>query len=762
MPSTVLAPAIPGLTVENPWDRKQPDLFRILAMPSGTEEQERRKAGALVEYVKCQFEAHQWYYREAALCTAFYYGAHWGYWNELDNSFVGSPEPREADMVRVVINLYKPTCDQGASILTQEAPIFGTVAGTSEYKDSAASEVSDLFSRYLWREYDFDGMYELAARDSFSCGTAFWLCEWDPLAGPSQVVMEMDPLSGQMIPKFRLVKEPEYGEDGSLSSDPQIEPIEKPTGDYRFTYLAREQVAFDSTAKNWRTATSVAIRMKTSQTDLYERYKEKFDGDAAGVRSDDSEFSTESASKASLEGAPWTSEAAKKDEREVYRLYVKKCGKYRRGKFFEFDERRIYLDKDNPVYPPKEAPDEAWPRVMCPLFTFICDDRGTSPWGLGRGKDILNPQKDFNATVSKAIQHIAVAATAKFVMPQAVKSSWDTEVGQVFRTPRGMPAGSIHAVHVQDLSPVYVSMAEFLETKMEKIAGINAATQGESPSSGASGRMVNSLQARDFARLRQVKQRLDNTMAEMVRYCLYLWRENADARRKIVVAGENQEIQVLWFDKSTLAAGTDVVVLNDSSIPRDPAQRMIVLRQFFETLNMIQDPGLKNALFDVTRFRDFAGYAERVNADQVKARRNALQILAGKPVFSYEGDDPMIHKAELDRLAKSREFERLVLSQIESDGWSQAFEYLTQLNTYYTMLSAGKTQVRPGGEVPPPTAPAPKTFPTPPQPGVPMPQPQQGPAPVPMPGGPPSMPSPAGPPPSGPQPGPAIPAMASV
>ena len=688
------APALPGITTEDRRDERVPALITALGEP----DEDGKRAQALDLVAREWFEVAAWYHRESVECTANYFGAQYGFWSDPEARFITVPEPRRQDEVRVVVNILKPVVDQAVGILTQEPPVFKPRAATTEGEDSAVQQAAADFIAYLWRHNDLDALYRLSGRGSVNTGTAYILPVWDETEGP--ISEAADPVG--------------VGPDGPVAQSA------KKIGDLRYTYLDNSQVAYEPGCRRERDSSAVVIR---------ERYRlsvarKKFDlEDAAltdGADRADTSFDLDAARRANrvspVDGS-WSQEESSlsDDEILVYTFFVGSCPEYPRGLQISVGGGKVLYEGPNPRFPAPGEPDVLWPATKWPVFKIVCDPRENSPYGRGRLLDQIEVQRSFNGTVSKSLEHMAKVANAKVYMPKGLDVEWTDQVGQVIRLPRTMQSGQIGYLSPSDLPPTYFHMWDRLREVIEYGIGVNASTMGASATNVESGRHANMLMQRDYGRLDPVKRALDTVWADIMRYSLQLFRRHADQQRKVLIAGENHQTSIQFFDQAAFASPVDVIVENNQSIPRDPTQRSTFLTQLAQNLALIEDPTKQAMFLELYRLHDFEPFLERMNPDQVKARRMCQRILLGQPTPVFPGDDPLVFKAELERLAKSEEYEGRVASE-GGEQTSPTAQLLMALWLHYTQSAAGPA-TEPGPATP--QSPGAATPPAEPQTGAP-------------------------------------------
>lgn len=724
MQAPTFSPAIPGVTSpRGGTDRAVPSVLRAL------EREGDDRASALVGVAKEWFAAHKWYYRESTECLAFYGGSHHGRWLDRINQWVARPETRHNDMIRVTVNAIKPAVDTAVALLTQESPIFGCAAAKDEARDTAAAQAGDTILDYYWTQNRLVETYRSSARDAFITGSSPVLVEWDTQAGRIQPVLGADG-----TPEFSLVDDP------SSPLGINFQPKEEAVGDLRFRQLPRESVAFEPGADTDQSGVGIFVRERVLRSALRDQFPESAEKIPERSTTDDGDDDQREGHRADRASSQPTSNSGRRTDAEVvdvYTLYLRKCPKYPQGLMVKFVEETVLYEGDNPVYPKKVEPDALWPRFNWPVFFVKCDERTLEPWGRGRVIDMLDPQRGLNGVVSKALQHVATIANTKVMLPKTADFEWSDEIGQVLRLSRMVAPNQIGYLSPPNFPQEFVVMWDRFKAELEYAAGINASSMGQSPTSDASGRMVQLLQQKDTGRIAPVKRSIDATWAEIMRYALFLFRRHADQKRQILVVGENDEVSLKFLSGADLSAATDVRVFNDQMIPHDPSQRMLWLQQFTQTLLSVPDPGARKMVMRLARVKDFEGFLADLDPSEAKSLRMIQQVLLGAPVYVWPGDDAMAMAQEIDRFAATREYELLVEREKGMGGWSKTEGYLSQLYAYYKGVATGQAPVMPAGFMAPPQAPAPPMM-TPP--GLPM-----GSAMPPMLGAP--MPGPGAPPP---------------
>lgn len=682
------APSIPGIDVgsESP---RLPALARALRRlkeaEKGTDEEAVKAAvGELSSIARAWFQQHEWYYQEATECVANYYGAQWGYYDRNAGRFITNPEPRTNDQVRVVINVIAPIVDQATGIITKEPPIFDVSAATPEGRDSGAQQAGHYLLDHIWRHHRLDSHYRSSGRKTYLTGSDFLMWEWDETAGPP-------------------------GRNASMSMDGLGSPA--PSGDLRFTRLSHKDVAFDPCAKSGVSGEALIVRERWSRADLRSRHPMTWSSaEGGGSDADDETYSVRSAETYSPIAGRSAIDESRQDGEEVtrYTMFVPRNPDFPLGARVTFtDDTLLAPLAENPIYPKPGEPSRSWPSDPWPVFQITCDQRDENPWGKGRVVGMIGPQQAFNGVVSKSLQHIAKIANAKIILPKALDTEWTDEIGQEIRVNRMVQAGQISYVSPPQLPSEFFVAWDKLKVELEYMGGISASTNGQVPFADTSGRAMMAAQEQDYGRLKPVKMELDQVWARAMNFALRLFQRHADAQRQITIVGENGATSLAYFSKADLTAELDLRVLNDQSIPRDPAKKMLWLQSFMQMLAQAPDPQSRAALYRLAQIKDMEPLLETLQPDLVKARRMTDRIMLGETTPVFDGDDPLTFKTELERLAKTEEYENRVKRERDEVGISLTETLLMSAWTYYTQRAAAAM----GGMMPPSAPVSPATTP---------------------------------------------------
>jgi len=693
-----------------PSAKRLPGMLAALKKPKGSDD----RAKALTTEIEDWFEAWLWIRKERIELSAHYNGLHWGYLDDRRLLWVGNTLDEDADRVRITVPVTKRCVDQAAAMMTQDDPVFRAAQGRPGVAAAAAGECARAFLDKVWEQHRLADLYQDTAKSSFYLGTDFILLEHDETAGPLGPILRPDgtPVM-EAIPDDEASEgaDDEAGEgeapvmpegvgaDGSLvapsgpaggvapqdGSDagapapallpptavaPPVRPKFGPQGDLKYRVVPGEDVAFDPLSKKrgGQDGIGVVIRWQESRARLMEIAPDKFEELPESGQPEARSTVTESRiARSSASGSPYGDEK-QDDALTVYCLFLRARPDAQRGNAFLICEGKILWEGDNDIYPTEEEVKngELWPAENWPLFDFIADSRPGCPWGRARTLDVIGLQHAINAEASKCLQDDALMANRKYVMPAGMDDEPTDEPGQVFRVARqfwAMTNGDPVRIINNGLGPDYLSHMAVLIAQFEQAVGINAASQGQAPSNDPSGRLSDSLQKRDDARIAPLRRAHNRQWARLQNYALRLIRRHWTGERMLKMTGADGSVALQSFKVADLAAGTEVLVMQDT-LPSDMQQRQLLLTNVTKDLAALGDnEELKTAYLEALGMPDMTDFLRRRSPHLSSAIDNNRLLLLGQRPLPAPWDNPLIHKAELERFLCSRDYKDRVTAE---------------------------------------------------------------------------------------------------
>ncbi len=628
----------------------------------GSPRDPKERGLALVAVARAWFDNQRWVVREQIKCREMVNGKQWGYFDDKLWSWIPDPEAEDDDEVRLVVNLIKPATDQMIAMLTRDPPQFGATGGQNEIADTAASQFATELIRFDWRSDRLDEMFRLSAKNVAEVGESWLLTQWDPQGGPW----------GKVGEEFSLVETPPPVPGMPPSTDFKIEDKLGLQGTPKTRLIPGENVAVDPHARSSDAdGLAIFVRERVSRAEMRERFPDKWEKVATGEDGSEGTQDQDDADRADrtsvLGDAPtWgRGDDPKKESVDLYSCWIRATSDYPRGRMVcVASDGTICHEGHNEVYQLEDEEPDLAPRVPWPLSRAICDPHDSSPRGRSRVLDAMEPQQAYNELISKEMEHYATIANTKVTLPAGLNVEWTDKIGQVIRVPRNLPLQSGAIGYLQPpVPPDYLTPAREFEAKVEKILGVNQSTQGQVPYSNTSGRAINAAAEKDETRIAPVKRALMATWAEVMLFRLRLYRRYATYERQMLMVGENHATEFEFWDRSKLSKTLDVVVYNDAMLPSDPTAKGLAINQIAMTLGQIQDEKFRVQVARMYGLRNFESVLSEMNRHDEKAERENRKIMSGEPVEVWEADDHLVHKARIEDLINSEQFERQVAEE---------------------------------------------------------------------------------------------------
>jgi len=748
-------PVVPGVTAVAAFSSaKLPDVLRALAESKPMSDERAQK---LTDISKTWSDAHKWARREAVKCLAYDFDAHYGFIDDSTGLWTGNTLDKDADRVRITVPITRAINDAAVALLTQDEPIFLAVPGRSGVASRAAAKVGRAFCDWAWDFHKLTEVYRGIARGVFCVGTDFLLLEWNKAAGQHGPLLRPDgtPVMEE-VPDEEAGEAPDVeaaelpagvGPDGSLVPPPlpagdagneaalglgvpemaapagpplrQLRPKEGPQGELSYRRLTVDQVHFDPTARKpgGTDGIGIIVEWDESRATVYEMLK------AAGREAEF--FSLTEEGDAELDQRMQRTQRASAGDGggrintdgkiKMRVMYLRARTDRPRGDCFVWCGRKMVYEGENDVYPTKaeRAKGELWPSEDWPVFTFLGDERRDNPWGRGRTVSGIPLQDAINGCYSKDLQHQALIANVKYVLPAGFDWEPNDEPGQVARPAKkfyDMTGGKPVQMTQPPQMPEYRVEAEGLIQKYEYVVGVNAASMGNAPSAQPSGALTQKLQDRDVGRIAPMKRALDRQMARVQTYALRLIRRHSTGERELRIVGDDMSVSLKLFQVAELAAGTEILVLNDNALSRDPTRRSLQLESVFRTLQGIQSPDMQDAYLELARLPDLTDWLQRRSPHQTAAQAMCETLLAGDPWLPGPWDNAMIFKAEIERFGLSIEYRTAVAREKaspETMGQSPLEQRVVEAWTYYSQTAvAAAVPPQPAAPAVPTQAPA--------------------------------------------------------
>lgn len=637
------------------------------------------------------------------------------------------PAP-EKKVTRVELNHMAPLLFDVASLQCQDLPNMKATAGTDSSSAASAQQCADTLIWWMWEQGGYDDK-NFEVRFAAGVGGNWFLYPlWDASAGRLvDVVDHYEPVPGP--------PDPVTGVPSGMS----LEPVMKKVREGNFadrTVSCFSGLPDPASVSEWDGegfAIHERLPLATLQR-LYPAMKEFLVIDRS-TNGSDGTFYAERLKGVSPRTGGMMGSASQEQASEttsVFTIFLRTCDDFYRGRWAVVACGKILYMGDNPVYPSQKEEDlgEEFPQYHWPIWRIGHDLIPGSYFAQGGGVRILGAQRKLNGVASKKLHLLKRVAHPVLVKPKRADFIKSDEPDQQINVSDTLAPGSIYYLQ----SPNFPQELQYEEKasveQMETILGVHAGTRGASQE-GNSGTKDRQLFQRDLGRLAVVKNRTDRQLAQAFSYKLRLWRRYATTSRTIRIVGENNAIAARQMDMASISAGTDVVVYDETQMPKDPAGRVMHLKaavdmKALDMADPIQRAGVLEAMgLGVHKHFESTLYADRRSAQD----ENLLMYDGESPAVEFWHDDLQdlaAHFAEMRTMKWIK-----ATTPGPTDDPQTAFKkqqtrerYLTHVRAHQQsmamkMQSGAAAQPAPGPGQPPAAPPSPQApSPQPPQPGA--------------------------------------------
>lgn len=570
----------------------------------------------------------------------FVQGQQWGRfrrgrWRQL------LPAPRK--MIRAVLNQCQTVIAHLGAVHTKERPEFDVAAATDEGRDSAVAQVGSKIVKWMWRNFMLQDLYRDLVELAGTNGTSLLEVGWDESAGNIVTTTEVKTTT-------QKIRDPITGEEISVDV---LEPeeVERPEGMPFFRVRRCWDVIPAPWARGDDDGEALFVEDLVSLADLVEQYgQSKVNKLVTGDSDEYGWWGGRDPMRAATYPHREQSDVVRDETVRVFTCYVRKTKSMPRGRKVVFTSEILLEDTENPVYPADQNPETLPPRVPWPIFAFRHYRQPTGYYGKGVIRDLIHPQVQLNALVSKALTILKSLAHPFMLAPQGFDEKLVDDFQTVLKYSVRHGPEAVRYLSPPPFPAELLHTAQFYIQQIFSLAGISEASLGRSDSE-ASGRKVQLLQQADLGRQAPIKANHDRMMANALQLALSYMRLNASGPRKLTIVGDNNRAQVEEFDLSTLPATTDVYVVN-GVLSSDPTQRILQFSSMLQATAGLSATERNRLLELTTGYADILEVPKEQMADREKAKFENLRMYEGQPmpVEFWEDDEQhlAIHFAEMN------------------------------------------------------------------------------------------------------------------
>jgi hypothetical protein len=212
------------------------------------------------------------------------------------------------------------------------------------------------------------------------------------------------------------------------------------------------------------------------------------------------------------------------------------------------DGWRIIKSVDNVLLYDGANPEERMGIGHIPIVPFY-GYKDDTIYGFGEVKNIIDAQRSLNDMDQRELEGLRVNANSGWVADHEAEvdeNQLTNEPGIVIKKKKGT---EVRRFEPGQVSPQLTQRKELDENAMEQISGMNEATQGQLPSSGASGVTVQKLQTQAIGRIRLKDRYLQHySMRRLAIITAQLILNHWTTEKQFRLRGENSQIEDVVFD----------------------------------------------------------------------------------------------------------------------------------------------------------------------------------------------------------------------
>lgn len=171
-----------------------------------------------------------------------------------------------------------------------------------------------------------------------------------------------------------------------------------------------------------------------------------------------------------------------------------------------------------------------------PFFIYNPEKTSNSIYSDPWIKDLISMNKSLNKTISQVESYIQRMLAGKYLIKHGVEVSTITDKGAEMVYYKGNAAPSQQ--NLQPLPAVSLEYIRDMESFIEELGGIRAASLGKAPGSLQSGKALEALQAADASTVAEPIENLEILLSEFAEFCLELINEYQIVTEEIVEGGE--------------------------------------------------------------------------------------------------------------------------------------------------------------------------------------------------------------------------------
>lgn len=621
---------------------------------------------------------------------------------------------------REVYNQMGTINETRCSKIARQKPAMSVRPASGEDTDLSATKVSQMLLSSSWSDQDMDNQYEDFVSWVELTGTCFWKVPWNKSKG--RVVGNVLSASGK--------------------------PIAINEGDLDTTVVNSFEIYPDSSFRPGLKQCRSIIHAKAYHLDeIEEIWGQRVDEESVDVM-------TLQKSGTSLGGLGYsfgsfrTISQSLKAHAVVKEYYERPTSKYPQGRFIVVAGTKTLYSGPLP-YANGMNEERDFPFVRC-----VSIDRPGCLWGKTINERMIPLQRRYNALRNRKAEYLNLVAIGQWYVPIGSLDEGielNNAPGNIIYYRPGINGAKPEPVQWPSLPASFENEESVLLQEFTQISGVSELARfSQAPSGTRSAVALQIGKEQDDTRVSTSVTRIANSVMEVGKMWIRLYRQFAQEPRLIRYVGGDYEVDVREWEKSDLRSD-DIYIANIGALSETPAQKRqlvfsLLSSGLFNRPEMSQlTPESRKKVFELLEFGHWeTGIQDDSTVQSYRSRKENRDIMEGKPVQVMDFDDHAIHIKEHNHQRMLAEWDELMKTPIgpyANQAMMAHIKYHIELQMQAMGMPLGGPAQQPpqqgqpqqqgqppqkGGQPPPKPNPSPQKG-QPPQPQQPVIQPKPGP-----------------------------------
>lgn len=301
---------------------------------------------------------------------------------------------------------------------------------------------------------------------------------------------------------------------------------------------------------------------------------------------------------------------------------------------------------------------EWWPLDEFPFEPYIADITGAMLRSKGSVHDIRDPNRAVNDLVSQTLEAARVMGKLNWLIPRNSNVNVITDETGQFIEYDVAPGGAPQQAQPASIPSYVPNLVGYLDAAIQDIGGSHDASQGKSIFAGASGELVQSLQAGDASSLAMLRDNFDDFLVRSFKLMLKTAKHFGKAKRVVRNSDADEFGQYSWteLEPKEISTEDDIRVKSGSNLPYTSEQRQEFYMRLWKD-GVIRDPNAILKLLDIPDLINVLGDDE---LDIRRALNNLRLAMEGKKIPEpLPGEKHDVHIQTFDKFIRGEKFEQL-------------------------------------------------------------------------------------------------------